>query len=576
MAKEIIFTKLANGFILVNDTNNRSYTLSPMCSIVSDIQHDIVRAITPTGHIEVYAVSNVLQVVNALGVVTPINDVTTLFNQLKDVCFTNNVQAELGSTNIDVNATITNANLEISNDVGNPIPTTNSLLELDSTQQLIDNQDILSELVTIKDNQTNGTQVVSDGKVQALTDTQLRATPLALSTGASTSALQTSGNVLLGASNETVPANDTASSGLNGRLQRIAQRLTSLITVVGTPLQAGGSVNVSNASIAVTGAFFQATQPISGTVTANTGLTQPLTDTQLRASALPVSLASDADTTVAGTLGALNQTVVLNIDGGGSASFNITGTWVGTLTFQGSIDGTNWSAINAVSASASQPQTTTTVNGLYRLTPSSLLQIRVIMSAYTSGTATVNGRASHATGGVFANQILPVTIRNNTRTVYSIATTQPIVTHTTPNKDFIKIFGSASGAIYIKRIIVSGTTASAFGATLNVIKYSSLPTGGTATVLSAVSLDSSKASVATTASAYTVTTTSDGTALGCIFSEKFLLPVATSIYKNELIIDWTTQTNEGLVLLNANENIGLQLTAYPTGPSINITIIYEA
>lgn len=32
--------------------------------------------------------------------------------------------------------------------------------------------------------------------------------------------------------------------------------------------------------------------PISGTVTANTGLTQPLTDTQLRASAVPVSVAS--------------------------------------------------------------------------------------------------------------------------------------------------------------------------------------------------------------------------------------------------------------------------------------------
>lgn len=35
---------------------------------------------------------------------------------------------------------------------------------------------------------------------------------------------------LIGAVNETAPASDTASSGLNGRLQRIAQRLTSLLT----------------------------------------------------------------------------------------------------------------------------------------------------------------------------------------------------------------------------------------------------------------------------------------------------------------------------------------------------------
>jgi hypothetical protein len=39
----------------------------------------------------------------------------------------------------------------------------------------------------------------------------------------------------------------------------------------------------------VTGTFWQATQPISGTVTANTGLSQPLTDAQLRATAVPVS-----------------------------------------------------------------------------------------------------------------------------------------------------------------------------------------------------------------------------------------------------------------------------------------------
>lgn len=35
----------------------------------------------------------------------------------------------------------------------------------------------------------------------------------------------------VGAKNETAPATDTASSGLNGRLQRIAQRLTSLIAL---------------------------------------------------------------------------------------------------------------------------------------------------------------------------------------------------------------------------------------------------------------------------------------------------------------------------------------------------------
>lgn len=45
-----------------------------------------------------------------------------------------------------------------------------------------------------------------------------------------------------GSLTETAPATDTASSGLNGRLQRIAQRITSLITALGSPFQAGGSI----------------------------------------------------------------------------------------------------------------------------------------------------------------------------------------------------------------------------------------------------------------------------------------------------------------------------------------------
>lgn len=45
-----------------------------------------------------------------------------------------------------------------------------------------------------------------------------------------------------GSLTEASPATDTASSGLNGRLQRIAQRITSLITALGSPFQAGGSI----------------------------------------------------------------------------------------------------------------------------------------------------------------------------------------------------------------------------------------------------------------------------------------------------------------------------------------------
>lgn len=48
----------------------------------------------------------------------------------------------------------------------------------------------------------------------------------------------------LGTLTETAPASDTASSGINGRLQRIAQRLTSLIALLPTALGANGGLKV--------------------------------------------------------------------------------------------------------------------------------------------------------------------------------------------------------------------------------------------------------------------------------------------------------------------------------------------
>lgn len=79
----------------------------------------------------------------------------------------------------------------------------------------------------------------------------------------------------VGSLTETAPTTDTASSGLNGRLQRIAQRITSLIALLPTALGAGGGLKVDGSGTAlpvslatapstpVTGTFWQTTQPTS-------------------------------------------------------------------------------------------------------------------------------------------------------------------------------------------------------------------------------------------------------------------------------------------------------------------------
>jgi hypothetical protein len=79
----------------------------------------------------------------------------------------------------------------------------------------------------------------------------------------------------LGDLTETAPATDTASSGLNGRLQRIAQRLTSLIGLLPISL---GQKNMAG-SLSVTVASDQSTlavSPISGVVDPTNSSTTPL------------------------------------------------------------------------------------------------------------------------------------------------------------------------------------------------------------------------------------------------------------------------------------------------------------
>jgi hypothetical protein len=66
-------------------------------------------------------------------------------------------------------------------------------------------------------------------------------TPPAAITGFATEATL---DARTGALTETAPATDTASSGLNGRLQRIAQRLSSLIALLPTALGANGGLKI--------------------------------------------------------------------------------------------------------------------------------------------------------------------------------------------------------------------------------------------------------------------------------------------------------------------------------------------
>lgn len=126
----------------------------------------------------------------------------------------------------------------------------------------------------------------------------------------------------IGGLTETAPATDTASSGLNGRLQRVAQRLSSIIALLPTALGTSGGLKVDGSGTAL---------PVSGTVTANAG-------TNLNTSALALETGGNLATIATKVTALVTGTVLA----AGSAL-------VGIFKIG---DGTNSAAIKAASTAA--------------------------------------------------------------------------------------------------------------------------------------------------------------------------------------------------------------------------------
>lgn len=91
----------------------------------------------------------------------------------------------------------------------------------------------------------------------------------------------------------------------------------------------------------------------------------------------------------------LNNGQFFSVSGLATASFTITGTFVGTVTFEISNDaGLNWFSINVMAINSTTPSTTSTAPGIYVATVKCLDLVRARISAYTSGTVIVDLRAS--------------------------------------------------------------------------------------------------------------------------------------------------------------------------------------
>lgn len=106
-------------------------------------------------------------------------------------------------------------------------------------------------------------------------------------------ATETTLDARTGALTEAAPASDTASSGINGRLQRIAQRLTSVIALLPTALGSGGGLKIDGSGTAL---------PVTPTAATIGGATP----------SLYISAATNNSTNLKASAGTLYSAVVIN------------------------------------------------------------------------------------------------------------------------------------------------------------------------------------------------------------------------------------------------------------------------
>lgn len=218
------------------------------------------------------------------------------------------------------------------------------------------------------------------------------------------------------------PAVLGAGTGIRGWLRSIYEKLTGNLAVTGTfwqatqPVSIAATVPVSIGSMPttpVTGTFFQATQPVSATTLplptgAATSAKQPALGTAGAASAdvisvqgiaggvaQPTALVAGAPATTAmqAAAVAVGNGATLDVNGFSTSIIELSGVFVATVTFEASIDDVSWTVISAVQAGTNNIASTATTIGLYRMSTGGLKSIRARISAYTSGSVTANGRS---------------------------------------------------------------------------------------------------------------------------------------------------------------------------------------
>ena len=160
---------------------------------------------------------------------------------------------------------------------------------------------------------------------------------------------------------------------------------------------------------------------------------------------------------------------------------------------------------------------------------------------------------------------------------YRAATLIPFVAAVTINVPWFLIEGSASKTIIVKRIAVSGATLTAVAyLAVNVAKYSTAASGGTATSAPMVPMDSNfPAATAAFVKYYTAVPTA-GTLIGSIATSRTLFQSTTAAaagLPRDYVFDFGDMPEtKGIVLRGTTQGLGL---IWPVAPATTVTLAVD-
>jgi hypothetical protein len=95
---------------------------------------------------------------------------------------------------------------------------------------------------------------------------------------------------------------------------------------------------------------------------------------------------------------AANDYADIPVSGQGAVGIQLSGTWAGTVSFQASVDGTNYLPMNLLPVNSGTASTTTTTSNIFLANVSGLSVVRVKLTTTSSGTVVVSWRVSSQSG----------------------------------------------------------------------------------------------------------------------------------------------------------------------------------